>query len=1280
MSKWLKKFAIAMLTACMALSLCAFVTACGEEPTPPSGPQTQEPTPEQPEEPEAPVKLQDGMPMEVAVGGGQIFSVSSYVTANGNTVTVSSEDEETATVALSGDEVTVSAIAAGQTTITLTCGTITLTFEVTVFNAYTVTVDGETVATLREGATYTLPAAVTPADANFEFVAWQVGTEQKQPAEEITVNANVVITAITQRKAPVKVADGVPMQATVGTQSTITVADYITAYGASVTATSDNEQAIPSVTVENGVASFTPAWTGSANVTLACGNISVTFAVTVAAADVAAPEFANGSIEFDLLTATSGTYEFVITNEDDVDYTYEYSVAPNAGATVTGNALTYTATQAVEDLVLTVSVTATASVTGEEIEKQATFTVTVNVADGRPSVIEEVGVFGTIDLYEHANGYEVDLSVNVQNAQNVQSYTVNGEPVTGTVFVLAKEDGAFNDVKQEMTFTVVGTYATGTVTYTMEMNVIDSTAYRMANGNFDAREEGWTGMTGTFADNATYWDSYQSNNEGLFYVGVDAGTETVVSPSFIVGNSGWITFKLGAMRPYVGTELRDVTLEIVKDVAEGEDVVLAKVRNVNFADPEAALRLNDYKMNLSAYKGETVYLRAIDNEDGGDFRCLYLDAINTWYDEEPGTPYVDLSVAYYLNTTASVDLKDSNQVTVAPVLLSQGLLNAQYEFVGTCAQDGLTANGLTLTATKNGEYTVSYSVKQNDVEVATFEVTVTVTNTTELPTFENVEKVYPYATWCPEDTAQAVSVTLTDPENGRFTYAYAITAGTGATLEGKTVTYTPAQAGTVTFTVTVTLTDATYTVSDLPSPTFTLTLVFQDSEIVLAGDADIALTVDVNDQADKERLTLNFADYVIVPAGKVATYAAKLDGEDVVLENGTYTIVYANEELSDIAKEYVFSVTAESDGKTLTYVVTLRLTNTYQYRLANGTFDAGLDGWTLSNEELGAVNNKDIYWEPNDNIPFRNEGNFFNAYATNVERAMGTLTSSTFKVGGSGWITYRLGGAKNIDYVYMEVISANGEKAVKLPNFDWVDIVGTQERGCSLIPYKANLIEYGFALGEEVYIKLTDNAEGDYGLFFLDSVITYYTAEPSGEFNLVSKYRLLNGGFEMNSLYGWTLEGDIGVVTTDNQYWTHGNDARDYEKDGACLFTWWSFINGEVNREGAKGSLKSSNFILKANAIISFQFGGGGGNNEIYVEVVNAGTGEVIEDFVNGQPKAGNLVKYYYQFTGLTEETECYLRVVDNATGGWGCFTFDNLEINCAGIPEGYNQAFIRNA
>ena len=787
----------------------------------------------------APVKIKDGTAFEVAEGAVYTIDIAEYITTYGNEAKAESADTQKVAAAVADGKLTVTAASVGETQVTLSCGDINITFSVTVYRTYTVSVDGVETQ-VRSGAEFTLPQASVPEDQNFEFVAWQVGGERKQPGEKITVNSDLVITSVTQRKVPVKVKDGGEIAAIVGEPYTIDVADYITTYGNEVKAESDDTRKV-TATIANGTLTLTPQWAGSTTVTLACGSVSVAFHVTIKAAEVAAPVFKNGAISFDLFERQSGSYKFSPTSPDGVNYDYQYSVTPVAGVSIDGDTLTFMAEETVENLVLTINVIATASVTGETVKKTASFTVTVNVTDSTPMVIDAaITVPETVDLYEGA--YTIDLSANIQNAKNVEAYTVNGSPVDGTSYAVT---GSFTDEAQDVTLKIVAKWGgDGSISYVYKVSVIDSTAYRMPNGGFDDDLNGWT-----------------------------------------------------------------------------------------------------------------------------------------------------------------------------------------------------------------------------------------------------VE----------------------------------------ATLNG-----------------------------------------------------------------------------------------------------------------------------AEND------------------------------------DALGGISTKETYWVQN--IPFNNDGKFFSGLAVNaVEEAVGTLTSPVFTVGGSGWITYKLGGARDIERVYMQIVSSDGSKTVTLPNFDWSDAADSVTvRGCTLVSYKANLIEYGFAPGEKVYIRITDNGTRDYGLFFLDSVITYYPdgSEPDDTFRLVSKYRILNGGFETGNLTGWTLsraegsEGDIGTVTSQDTYWQNTDfPTAPYGKDGTYLFSFWTWegddqTGHQYNREGFTGTLTSSRFTLKAGATVCFLLGGGGGNPDVYLEFVNANTGEVIAKFMNTSPKDAQLIRYYYQFNELSEDTECYIRVTDNATSSWGCFTLDGIEVNCASsIPEGFNVA-----
>ena len=1269
----MKKIGRMLAALLAAVLLCAAMgvlfAACGEGTEEP--PQTD------------PVKVADGIDFDLAVGAEREFAVADYITANGNTVSASSAEETVASAAVEGGMLTVSALSAGETDVTLTCGDVTVTFGVTVYRTFTVSVDGEETQ-VRENGTFTLPAAPVPEDGNMQFVAWLVGDEQKQPQDVITVTADVTVTAVYERKAPVKVKDGEAVEIAFGGSAQRNVADYITTYGNAVSASSA-EETVASAAVEGGMLTVSAVSSGVTTVTLTCGDVTVTFAVTVALPEVAAPVFENGAISFDLFEKDSGSYAFGITAPAGVGFSYKYALAEaDANASFEGNTLVYTATQPTQKT-LTVNVTATATVSGETVEKAASFTVTVTVTDTTPAAIEGVVTEEeVVDLYLHDGGYVIDLAANISNAQHIVSYTVGGEPVQGTEYTLK---GAYTDMPRKVTLSIVGVVDGGRdVEYTYTLSVIDSSAYRMQNGSLEDEDTGWTGMNGGFSEDDVYFEQqYPINNDGHYYVGIDQGTETVESPAFVVGGSGWITFKLGSMKPADGDTPRDIYLEVV----DADDAtVLARVRNVLFEDPAAALKLNDYKLDLSQFKGNSVFIRAVDGEDGGDFRSLYLDAFVTWYAAEPADPYTDLTHAFWIDAEVAFDLAETNAAQVTPVFLSEGVLGVQYTYAAEISESGLTADGLALTAEKSGVYTVTYTALYGEEEIGSFSVTVTVTNTTQLPEFENETRNYADGEW---EEGTAVNVPL--PEDGeRFSYSYSVSAGV-ASIDDRTLTYTPSAAGSVQITVTVTLTDKNYPVIDLPILSFTVTLNFADSEITLAGGDSISVAFDVNDAeiADKEAYTLDFAQYLVIPADKTVSYAVTMDEEGIELDGSSYTLVFAELGLNETEQEFVFAVTATSGGKQLEYTVTLRIKDTYQYRLYNGGFDLDLDGWTLdgmldgeeNDAALGGISEETGYWEndPSGVDPlFYNDGKFFSAYAAGAaEGATGTLRSSNFIVGGSGWITYKLGGAKNIEQVYLEVVSADGAKRVTLPNFDWSDNAGSLVRGCTLVSYRANLLEYGFSFGEEVYLLLTDNGANDYGLFFLDSVVTYYPvgSEPDDSFNLVSKYRLFNGGFETGSLTGWKLTGDIGVVTDDDNYWNDPNNV--YNKNGRYLFSWYTNGDG-VSREDATGTLQSRVFTLKKNAIVSFLLGGGQtGVSLEFVRPAADGAGEeVLARFTNQLfDNNGRLMSYYYQFD-LEEDTQCFVRVIDQAAadeGAWRCFALDGVETDLAAEPEGYNLA-----
>ncbi len=397
-----------------------------------------------------------------------------------------------------------------------------------------------------------------------------------------------------------------------------------------------------------------------------------------------------------------------------------------------------------------------------------------------------------------------------------------------------------------------------------------------------------------------------------------------------------------------------------------------------------------------------------------------------------------------------------------------------------------------------------------------------------------------------------------------------------------------------------------------------------------------------------------------------------------------YTFNFGSYSETVTYESFTVTVSYKLNGETksIQYIYKLELKDTTKYRLVNGGFENGLEGWTQVGE-IGGVSSDTHYWL---NDPERAEGyefgmdgnNMFSAYAPGAyENAVGTLTSSTFTVGGSGYVTFKLGAAKDANYVYVEVCDfVTGRILARYSNANWADRTEGAKSGCTLNAYRADLSAF---MGKKVSFRIVDTAYSDYGLFFADSFETYYESIPEGFSDAVEcdRYQIANGSFESGNLSGWTMDihnagafGTLGWVQNSERAegWYTTNDNR---KDGNYLFTFYS-LNGE-NCENTTGYLTSSTFTLKKNSYISFKFGAAG-SASVSIRLVKT-DGTVIASFYNDSPYRVNteLHSYYYQYTG--EEADCYILIIDNAESNYGCFVVDDFRVNLETKPNGYRNA-----
>ena len=921
-----------------------------------------------------------------------------------------------------------------------------------------------------------------------------------------------------------------------------------------------------------------------------------------------------------------------------------------------------------------------------------TVELTVNVTDYREPTVSGEEFVKEYDVSKLGNkeNIVIDFSENVDYSGDWNvTYSVKcGDEalvLNGSSYTLALD--TYTEETVYKTFNVTVKYTANgeekTLEYTYKLGLKDTGKYSVVNGNFENGLDGWTliNISGDASfggiDNKTvYWvQQFPMNNVGSYFSAyadgaLEAAQGTLASSYFIV-NSEYATYMLG------GAGNHNVYITIENKAGK----VLALYRNTMFADlPEGVTDFNaqreligetvflanfvTYKVNISEFVGEEIRF-VVHDYASSDWGVVFFDELNTYYE--------------------SADLVPEGAVLAENLLANKIALNTEIALEVT-AQGDYTADSYNAYLEKLAAAKAlvnDAAVTQADVDKAVSELTAA----REALTVRAVEEISGANKVFKLISGNAVDVVLADyiNTNGLSNIKYDVKAnGTAVTLSAVSGGKFTVTAGAVsTETVVVVTINVLYGESVKLSVELSVQVTNDTAPAIIKEE--FVKEYDVFALQNKDGIALDLSENVDNSGNLVLRYSVA----GTVLDNSLYTFSFGSytDKVTYESFTVTVSYTVNGEQKSVTYVYKLAMKDTTANRLSNGGFENGLDGWSVVGN-IGNVSTDKNYWvndpENAEGYEFGMDGEkMFSAYAPGAqESAVGTLTSSTFVVGGSGFITFKVGAMRDSNYVYIDVVDAETKEILaRYYNGLWSERTDGVKSGCTLIAYKADLSAFA---GKEVFFRISDNADSGYGLFFADSFVTYYETEPDG-FNAATSvdyelpktiYDVFNGGFEMGDVQGWWNNGEPGKVTDADMFF----NGTEYGKEGNYIYSGVEDAEkddkGNVHklgngREGNIGVLTSSVFEIGGSGYITYMLGGG--NTFCYVQVIDSTTGEILARY-RQQAREDAVLKLYVSDLSAYIGRSVRIQLVDNATHDWGCVSFDNVVTYYSDIqklPEG---------
>ena len=341
-----------------------------------------------------------------------------------------------------------------------------------------------------------------------------------------------------------------------------------------------------------------------------------------------------------------------------------------------------------------------------------------------------------------------------------------------------------------------------------------------------------------------------------------------------------------------------------------------------------------------------------------------------------------------------------------------------------------------------------------------------------------------------------------------------------------------------------------------------------------------------------------------------------------------------------------------------------------EYLIANGGFETGdLSGWEIVSGE--AFSDEGISSETmvNETISYGKQGEYFfkGRDIPGRDGYEGRLRSETFKVGGSGVITFYLGGGLNSGLTYLSVFDATSHHEMKryanrlFNNPNYLSQGGDYFVE-NLVPYYADISDL---IDASVYIMLTDQSTDNHGYLSVDAIVTYYAETPEltgtneaydinpvfGELSSLPN-DLANQDFASSTLESWMIIGEEGVFRDSH---INANKRLSNRSD-----------------ETKVGVLRSSAFVVGGVNLLKFRLGATKYRQVTYMSIKAVNTNQEIFRTYSDRWKDADEENTHLYFVDLSRYSgqALYLEFVDNSRGDWGLLTIEQIDTYLQTLPN----------